>query len=270
MFLAPWRDKTLIGVWHRVVERQPDAAELPGEHLQTFIDEINAVLPALCVTLRDVRMAGFGLVPFGEAQQGGAALSFGHQSKLINHAARDGVSGLISVVSVRYTVARQDACAALDLATAQAGLTRRTGEPISTPLPGGEIDDFAAFLAQARRTSPAWLGDSGIESLVRNYGTLHRRVLDLAAAEPALARRVDGTDVSLAEVAYVCRNEMVTGLADVIFRPTIGRARRPVRPPWSRWGNCCAKNSMSPSRTPSANERRLPGIWTGTGRPEAT
>ena len=144
------------------------------------------MLPPLQLTLRDVRMAGFGLVPFGEAQQGGVTLSFGHQSKLIDHAARDGVRGLISVVSVRYTVARQDACAALDLAAAQAGLKPRPGDPIGTPLPGGEIEDFAAFLAQARHTAPAWLGDSGMESLVRNYGTLHRQVLDLAAAEPAL------------------------------------------------------------------------------------
>ena len=30
MFLAPWRDKTLVGVWHRVVERQPDSTELPA------------------------------------------------------------------------------------------------------------------------------------------------------------------------------------------------------------------------------------------------
>ena len=228
MFLAPWRDKTLVGVWHRVVERQPDEVDLSREQLESFIDEINSVLPPLQLTLRDVRMAGFGLVPFGETQQGGATLSFGHESKVIDHAARDGVRGLITVISVRYTVARQDASTALDLAASQAGLKFNDVDSTTVPLPGGTIDDFSALLASARGDTPHWLGQSGIESLVRNHGTGYRQILDLAASQPALARVVDGTDVSLAEVAHACRQEMVASLADVIFRRTqIGTGEAP-------------------------------------------
>jgi len=220
MFLAPWRDKTLVGVWHRVVERQPDGVDLSRGQLESFIDEINAVLPPLQLTLRDVRMAGFGLVPFGEAQQGGATLSFGHESKVIDHAVRDGVRGLVTVISVRYTVARQDASTAIDLAASQAGLKSNDFDSTTVPLPGGDIEDFNALLAAAQRSAPDGLGKSGIESLVRNHGTRYRQVLDLAASQPALARLIDGTDVSLAEVAHVCRAEMVTSVADVIFRRT--------------------------------------------------
>jgi glycerol-3-phosphate dehydrogenase len=121
---------------------------------------------------------------------------------------------------VRYTVARQDACAVLDRAAPQIGKGNRRAAPIDAPLPGGDIDDFASYLARARQEAPAWLGASGAESLVRNYGTRHRKVLEIAAAQPELARCVDGTDVSLAEVTYACRHELATSLSDVIFRRT--------------------------------------------------
>jgi glycerol-3-phosphate dehydrogenase len=55
---------------------------------------------------------------------------------------------------------------------------------------------------------------------VRNYGTHYPRILKLAADEPALARCVAGTHVSLAEVAYVCRQELAVTLGDVLFRRT--------------------------------------------------
>lgn len=220
MFMVPWRDKTLVGVWHRVVDRQPDEVGLPADQLQSFIDEMNAILPPLELSQADVRMAGFGLVPFGEAQQGGATLSFGKESKVLDHAERDGLKGLITVISVRYTVARKDASIALDLAARHGDFKAHAVDSTNLPLPGGDIADFDALLKEARSRAPAWLGAAGAEALVRNYGTRHTRVLQLATTRPALARRVDGTDVSLAEVAYVCREEMATTLADVLFRRT--------------------------------------------------
>jgi glycerol-3-phosphate dehydrogenase len=220
MFMVPWRDKTLVGVWHRVVPRRPDDVGLEEAELQSFIDEMNAILPPLRLGLDDVRMAAFGLVPFGEHQQGGATLSFGHESKILDHEERDGISGMISVISVRYTVARKDAAIAVDLACKRAGLPVRPLDTTLQPLPGGDFDDFGALLGEAQRSGPEWLGQGGMEALVRNYGTDHRRILDLAAREPALAARVDGTQVSLAEVAYACRQEMAVTLGDVLFRRT--------------------------------------------------
>jgi glycerol-3-phosphate dehydrogenase len=220
MFLVPWRDKTLVGVWHRVVDRRPDDIDLPDDQLQSFIDEMNSILPSIALTRNDVRITGFGLVPFGEHQAGGATLSFGKESKVIDHAARDGVEGLVTVISVRYTVARKDANDALDLAIRRYGLQARPSNSELAPLPGGDIDDFNALLAAAKSGAPRWLPTAGVEALVRNYGTHYPRILKLAADEPALARCVAGTHASLAEVAYVCRQEMAVTLGDVLFRRT--------------------------------------------------
>jgi glycerol-3-phosphate dehydrogenase len=131
---------------------------------------------------------------------------------------------------VRYTVARKDAVMAVDLACRRAGLPVRPFDSTLRPLPGGDIGDFRALLGEAHRNGPAWLGDGGIEALVRNHGTGYRKVLDLAAREPSLARLVDGTQVSVAEVAHACREELAVMAGDVLFRRTdIGTGEAPSK-----------------------------------------
>lgn len=228
MFLVPWRDKTLVGVWHRVVPREPDQVALPEAQLQAFIDEMNAILPTLSLSLDDVRMAGFGLVPFGEHQEGGATLSFGKESKILDHARQDGIRGIASVISVRYTVARKDAADAVDLACRQAGLRSRPMEPSFRALPGGDFHDFDGLVAEARAAAPSWLGEAAVGALVRNRGTEWNEVVRVASQEPDLAQFVNGTQVSMAEVALACRTEMAVTLCDVLFRRTdIGTGEAP-------------------------------------------
>jgi glycerol-3-phosphate dehydrogenase len=219
LFLVPWRDCTLVGVWHRVVPREPDSVALPREQLRQFIEEFNTCYPALQLREADVRRADFGLVPFGDAarQQGG--LSFGKQSRLIDHRAH-GVPGLVSVISVRYTVARRDAVEALELASRQLGARADGKESMRRPLPGGEMTDFASALRAFAAARPSWLPESAVDALLRNYGTHAGEVLALAEGEPALRRIFPGTQVSHAEVAQAVRREMAQRMTDVVFRRT--------------------------------------------------
>ena len=220
LFLVPWRNCTLVGVWHAVVPREPDAVGLARGELRQFIDEFNASYPALRLQEADVRRADFGLVPFGEASRQNGGLSFGKQSRLIDHRQNGGPSGLISVISVRYTVARRDAVDALDLAGTQLGGRRSASESTSRPLPGGDIDDFDKAVRDFAARRPAWLPIGALEALVRNYGTRAARVLCLAEDEPRLARCFAGTDVSHAEALYAVRAEMATRMTDVVLRRT--------------------------------------------------
>jgi glycerol-3-phosphate dehydrogenase len=59
-----------------------------------------------------------------------------------------------------------------------------------------------------------------IESLVANYGTHMHRVVAMADADPSLRRCVAGSHVTLAEVAYALRDEMVQSLSDIVLRRT--------------------------------------------------
>jgi glycerol-3-phosphate dehydrogenase len=219
LFLVPWRNSTLVGVWHAIVPRDPDSVGLPRNELRQFIDEFNTCYPNLQLRESDVRRADFGLVPFGAASSQHGGLSFGKQSRLIDHR-QHGQAGLISVISVRYTVARRDAVEALDMAVRQLDARGSTRDSTIDPLAGGDITDFAgtARTFQARR--PPWLTESAADGMVRNYGTHAPRVLELAEREPGLGRCFTGTHVSLAEAVYAMRAETAQRMGDVVFRRT--------------------------------------------------
>ncbi|HEY6482905.1 MAG TPA: FAD-dependent oxidoreductase [Steroidobacteraceae bacterium] len=219
LFMVPWRDCTLVGVWHAVVPRDPDAVALPSAELRQFIDEFNAAYPAVKLREQEVRRVDFGLVPFGEASRQQQGLSFGKQSRLIDHRAF-GMQGLISAISVRYTVARRDAAEVLDLAAGQLG-TRASGADSTTrPLPGGAIPSFSAAARALAARRPDWLAAAALDGLLRNYGTAAAAVLELAAREPALGRCFAGTHITHAEAVHGVRAEMAQRMTDVVFRRT--------------------------------------------------
>ncbi|MGH8137912.1 MAG: glycerol-3-phosphate dehydrogenase/oxidase [Steroidobacteraceae bacterium] len=219
LFLVPWRNSTLVGVWHSIVPRAPDSVGLPRAELRQFIDEFNTCYPNLQLREPEVRRADFGLVPFGEASSQHGGLSFGKQSRLIDHR-QHGQSGLISLISVRYTIARRDAVEALDLAAVQLDVRRPERDSTRSPLTGGDIEDFESAVRAYQIQRPEWLTAKAGENMVRNYGTHAARVLDLARREPGLARCFTGSDVSLAEAMYAVRSEMAQRMGDVVFRRT--------------------------------------------------
>jgi glycerol-3-phosphate dehydrogenase len=219
LFLVPWRNSTLVGVWHSIVPRDPDVVSLPRSELRQFIDEFNTCYPNLQLQEADVRRADFGLVPFGDAssQQGG--LSFGKQSRLIDHRYH-GQTGLISLISVRYTVTRRDAVEALDVAARQLDARRSDRDSTIAPLAGGDIGDFAHALSAFQARRPSWLTAKSSEGMLRNYGAHATRIVQLAEREPRLARSFTGSHVSLAEAIYAVRAETAQRMSDIVFRRT--------------------------------------------------
>ena len=91
LFMVPWRNYTLVGVWHRVWRDSPESVTVTSQELQSYIDEINWAYPPLELTLSDVSMWNAGLVPFGENDEGAEDLSYGKRSHIIDHE-EDGVS----------------------------------------------------------------------------------------------------------------------------------------------------------------------------------
>lgn len=221
LFMVPWRDRTLVGVWHSVVAREPDSVGLTRDELRSYIAEINAHHPELELRESEVERVDFGLVPFGDAaHQSKASISFGKQSRLIDHREAEGISGLVTSISVRYTVARLDAVHAVDTAARQLPTQGKPVKSDTTPLPGGEIDDFAALVRDVQRNRPSWLSASSAETLVANFGTHMPRVLAMADSDPKLRACVTGTDVTLAEIACAIRDELACTLGDIVFRRT--------------------------------------------------
>lgn len=227
LFLVPWRDTMLVGVWHRVVSREPDTVALTRAEMREFLAEINACYPPLQLQESEVQMAGYGLVPFGDASRQQHGFSFGKHSQIVDHRER-GLAGLLSLISVRYTVARRDATQVLDRATEQLGKRFVMNDSDRRPLPGGAIEDFQAFAREIDARRPEWMPREAAEQLMRNYGTRALRVFALAEREPPLRRMLRGSNVSFAELAYTVREEMAERMTDLVFRRTeLGTAGHP-------------------------------------------
>ena len=208
LFLVPWRDYTLVGVWHVVWEKHPQEVDVAQSEIQNFIDEINWAYPALDLKPDDVEIWNAGLVPFGENEEGAEDLSYGKRSHLIDHTREDGIDGLVTLIGVRYTTARGDAAKAVDLVCSKLGVN--TGKPAtsSIPLVGGNIGDFEALVQLVYQTQDLSLSEGCVRALVHNHGTEAVRVVEAANRDRSLADTIGDTYVLKAEVAHAVKNEM--------------------------------------------------------------
>ncbi len=220
LFLVPWRNCTLVGVWHVVYDGRPDDVTLPEHDLREFIEEINWAYPGVRARLDEISMAHHGLVLFGENAPGSRNLSYGKRSRVIDHARESGIGGLVTLIGVRYTTARHEAQLVVDLI----GERIRPGAPACTtiwaPIHGGAIANMSSYLDQARREVPRGVSDRTLAGLVQSHGSAYREVLAMADEGPDRSTRLDDSLVQEAEVRYAVRMEMARRLADIWFRRT--------------------------------------------------
>lgn len=219
LFAAPWRDKTLLGVWHRLFPEQPDTARVEPGEIHQWIDELNSVYPSLQLSPSEVTFANCGLVPFGETATE-SELSFGKESRIIDHRAAHGVSGLVSLVGIRFTTARGDAARALDLLLRQSPRRVAPAASAHLPLTGGNIENFDAFETEALRNRPAWMDARSVYGLLRNHGTEYHAILRTVKSQPDAASVVPDTMTLVAEIWHAVEHEMAVKLEDVVLRRT--------------------------------------------------
>jgi len=220
LFVVPWRDFTLVGVWHIVFPDHPDTVDVPAQDLEAFIAEINAAYPALDIDLSEVTMWNAGLVPFGENQSGGEDLSYGKRSRLIDHEKESGLDGLVSLIGIRYTMGRGHAQRAIDMVVRKLGGPAVSAPTHRVPVHGGDIPDFETALNQVMSEGRGDLSADCLYSLFRNYGTEYKAVLETGADNPASTVPLTGTTVLPAEILYGIRKEMAQTLGDIVFRRT--------------------------------------------------
>ena len=230
MFIVPWRDYTLVGVWHKLFPGHPDATVVADEEIDAWIREINACYPALALRRDQVVYRNCGLVPFGDGSVGTSELSFGKESRYVDHRRAHGIEGLVTLIGIRYTTARGDAGRALDLLLEQMPGAPRPPGTDRRALAGGNIEGFESLRAAARRARPPDVGDATLEGLLRNHGTGYAAVLDQARAEAAEAQRIEGLPTIQAEITHAVRQEMAAKLEDVVLRRTdLGSGSHPGR-----------------------------------------
>lgn len=231
LFLVPWRHLTLIGVWHKPFPAHPDTAAIDDAELDAWVREINGCYPALKLTLDDVVYRNCGLVPFGANPGSVEALSFGKESRFMDHATLHGVQGLVSLVGIRFTTARGDAAAALDLLLRQWPAPPARADTEKRALEGGDFADFESFRSRAHRQGSRVVGGRTLDRLLRAYGTEYPEILGLADTNAADASVLRGTGTLLAEATFAVQSEMAVRLEDVVLRRTeLGSGCHPGQP----------------------------------------
>ncbi len=218
LFSVPWRDCTLIGVWHRLFAERPETARVEEAEIMEWIAEMNGSYPALRLKREDVIYANCGLVPFGDGTTAAGELSFGKESRYVDHRVQ-GIAGLVTLIGIRYTTARGDAARALDLLLEQMPNAPARAATESTPLTGGDIGNFAALEAAARREVAGAVPPQTLEAWLRNYGTEYRTLGQLARI-PGQAESVGDSATVAAELTHAVEDEMAVHLEDVILRRT--------------------------------------------------
>jgi glycerol-3-phosphate dehydrogenase len=220
LFIAPWRDYTLVGVWHVVWEKDPDSVVVTDEELSRFIKEVNGACPSLGISLDDVSHWNAGLVPFGQNAPGSKHLRYGHRSRLIDHVDADGIQNLITLIGVRFTTGRFEAERAIDLVFRKLKINPPRCRTANTPVFGGALEQFDAYTRHAVSEFKGDLPKALIENLVTTYGTKFRQVVSHIGENGSLRESIGVSSVIKAQIMHAVRDEMAQNLGDVVFRRT--------------------------------------------------
>jgi glycerol-3-phosphate dehydrogenase len=146
-----------------------------------------------------------------------------------DHARENGVEGLVSVVGVKYTTARDVAQKTVNLLFRKLKKGYLKSVSRETPISGGDIQRFEKFQEKVAESAPFGLPKKITDRLTVHYGTNYPNVLKSIEKNPELSKTVPGSDrVIAAEIVHAVREEAAVKLADVILRRTdLGAGKHP-------------------------------------------
>ena len=219
LFVSPWRNYSLIGTTQESYQGDPEDLETTEDDIQRFIGEVNEAYPYAALTRKDVSFFYEGLIPIdGVSPDGDVKLS--KKNKIYDHK-KEGIEGFISIISVKYTTARNAAQMVTDMVFKKLGKKSPVCTTMKTPIYGGNIERFDDFLKDAIEKRPRGLEEGIMRNLVYNYGSEYRKVLKYLDEDPSYGQRItDSSDVIKAEIIHGVREEMAQTLSDVVLRRT--------------------------------------------------
>ena len=231
LFVLPWRDRMVLGDWHRDYTGTPDDIDVTDEEVEICVGEINERYPGLRLHPGEVaqRNAALGLL---ERYRGGTRrMRDAAQARLVDHSAVHGTRGIMSLVGGTWGTARMDAVHVVDDVFRRIGMSPPPATTLTAPVYGGDLESFDDLVQEVHETTRPWgFTRDRAEALAHNHGTGYREVLDLVSDDPNLAASLPGTPVLRAEVVHAVRMEMALTLDDVVYRRTdLGLVARPAQ-----------------------------------------
>jgi glycerol-3-phosphate dehydrogenase len=208
-FVVPWRDATIVGTTDTDYAGDPGNVVASEQDVRYLQDEARRAFPS--APFDDIYFTWAGVRALVR-EEGVSEGQVSRKHALFDHAAREGVEGVLSVVGGKITAYRAIAEEAVDAASrklARNGRSRTADEP----LPGARAVDLAA--------RP---GDVTLDAVTRGhltsiYGGRAREVLDLSRADPSLASPLCPHHRGIeAEIVHAVENEWAQSLGDVLLR----------------------------------------------------
>ena len=138
LFISPWRNYSLIGTAQEQYRGDPEDLETTEDDIQRFIEEVNEAYPYAALTRKDVSFFYEGLIPIDKVNPDGD-VKLSKKNKIYDHK-KEGIEGLISIVSVKYTTARNVAQMITDMVFKKIGKKPPKCTTMNTPIYGGDID----------------------------------------------------------------------------------------------------------------------------------
>ncbi|MFV9630793.1 MAG: FAD-dependent oxidoreductase [Methanosarcinales archaeon] len=227
LFITPWRKYSLVGAAQQPYNGDIDNPSISEDEILKLIEEVNEAYPQAVLTLKDVSFYYRGLLPIDNINQNGDIKISKHNE--IYDYRKSGIEGLISIISVKYTTARNAAQMVTDMVYKKLGKPLIKCNTMKTPIYGGDIERFDDFLLNAIEHRPPTLDKEIIRNLVYNYGSEYQKVLKYLDEDAGYGQRItDTSNVIKAEIIHAIRDEMAQKLEDVVMRRTeLGSAEYP-------------------------------------------
>jgi glycerol-3-phosphate dehydrogenase len=226
--LVPWRGRALVGTSQSSTFVQPANTAVASSEIDRFIADANHAFPALHLSRSDLTLVHRGIVPAVAGRNGRPELK--PSMEILDHA-RDGASGALTLIGVKYTTARRVAERAGNAIAARLGRRLPPSRTALATLPGAGIADHEALAIETARAYGIELRPATIRHLIRLYAEASPAIIRIIHERPELLEPV-GADVETigAEVVHSIRNEMAVTLADTVIRRTgLGSAGAPAR-----------------------------------------
>ena len=225
LFFAPWRNYTIIGTNHLPYEgnekNYQDKYKITEAEIQSFLTDVNQAYPAADIKREEVTFFYGGFLPMARKNPDTGEVMLEKHYKLYDHVRSDKIEGLITVLGVKYTTARDVARKTIDMVFNKLDRNSPQCETEKTALCGGNIEKFEDFVNDAINTNPYGFNAKVMQHLCHNYGSDYETILKYGAEDRELIDLLpESEEVLKAEIIHGVREEMAQKLADVILRRT--------------------------------------------------
>ncbi len=229
LFMAPWREHTIIGTYHRPYHEKPDNLTVCEEEIDAFMKEVNSAYPGDPVQREEISFVHKGFLPMDGIHPKYGEVQLTKHYQLIDHALSHNINNLVSLTGVKYTTSRDVSSKAMKMIMQKLGKANVSANTRIRSLEGGAIPDMADFTKEVHQELKDNFSSRTIDHLIHNYGTLYTGIIDLFKSNKKLAQFIpDSEEVLAAEIVQAVQNEMALKLSDVVLRRTdLGSAEYP-------------------------------------------